>query len=109
MKSSTQPAPRWSNLRFGTHPIKFLNVSRLKGNAGRWPEVILLQVPGPAKKKLLARNALRDLLNEHKVFSKPARKLTRSVTLPGVCKIWYFVVLHSRTSTLIVVCVPGGR
>lgn len=106
MKTSTQPAPRWSNLRFGTHLVKFLNVSRLKGSAERWPEVILLQVPGPAKKKLLAGNVLRDFLNEHQVFSKPARKLARSVTLAGVCKIWFVVLEHSRTSTFSSVWVP---
>ena len=106
MKSSTQPAARWSNLHFGTHLIKFLNASRLKGSGERWPEVILLLVPGPAKKKLLARNALRDFLNKHKVFSKPARKLTRSVTLPGVCTIWIELLEHSRTSTFTAVWIP---
>ena len=106
MKSSIHPAPGWSNLRFGTYRIKFLNVSRLKGRAARWPEVILLQIPAPAKRKLSAPNALRDFLNERNVFSKPARKLTRSVTLSGACTIWIVLLEHSRTSTFTAVWIP---
>jgi hypothetical protein len=100
--------PRWSNLKFGAHTIKLLNLSRVKGRGERWPEIVMLQVPGAAKKKLQSRNTLRDFLNEHKVFSKPAREVQRSVTLRSPHTTWIVIGLHARTSTLAMVWIPIG-
>jgi len=100
-------AVKWVNRKFGSHTVKILNVSRLKGRIERWPEIVMLQVSGPAKKKLQSRNVLCEFLNEQDVFSKPARKVVRLVSLPSVHTVWYVVVFHGRTSTLTAVWVPA--
>jgi hypothetical protein len=99
-------AVKWVNRKFGSYTVKLLDVSRAKGRK-RWPEIVLLQVPGPAKKKLQSRNALCEFLNEQDVFSQPARKVVRSVSLPSVHTVWYLIVIHARTSTLTAVWVPA--
>jgi hypothetical protein len=101
-----EAACKWSNLKFGAYTLKLLNVSRVKGRTERWPEIVMLQVPGAAKKKLQGRNILRDLLNEHEVFSKPARELKQSVTLRGKGTTWHVIVVHGKTSTITLVWVP---
>jgi hypothetical protein len=100
-------AVKWMNRKFGSHTVKLLKVPRVKGRTGRWPEIVMLQVPGPAKKKLQSRNQLCEFLNEQDVFSKPARRVVRSVTLASACKLWYLIVYHGRTSTLVAVWAPA--
>jgi len=99
-------AVKWINRKFGSYTVKLLNVSRVKGRAERWPEIVMLEVPGPAKKKLQPRNVLCEFLNRQDVFSKPAREVARSVSLPGVHRKWQLIALHARTSTLGVIWVP---
>ena len=101
--------PRWSNVRFGTYRLKLLNVSKIKGRKDRWPEVVMLEVPEAAKKKLRSRTTLRDFLNTSGVFSKPTREIERSLVVPARGRLrWILIVFHGRTSTSIVVWVPAS-
>jgi hypothetical protein len=103
---SQKQSVHWVNLKFGSYTVKLLDVSRVKGRTARWPEIVMLLVPGPAKKKLQSRNALCEFLNQHEVFSKPARKVIRSVSLASAHTTWLTVVAHAKTSTVCVVWVP---
>ena len=95
---------KWTDRTFGSRTVKLLKVPRVKG---RWPEIVLLQVPGSLKKRLQSRNELCEFLNEQDAFSKPARRVVRSINGPSVRKLWYLVVFHGRTSTLVAVWVPA--
>jgi len=98
--------PRWSTLRFGSSTLKLLNVSKIKGRKDRWPEVAMFEVPGLVKEKLLSHKTLRDFLNSCGIFSKPTRRIERSVAVPSRRRRWLLIVFHGRTSTTIVVWVP---
>ncbi|HZP64368.1 MAG TPA: hypothetical protein VFB28_13210 [Terriglobales bacterium] len=101
--------PRWSDVKFETYRLKLLNVSKIKGRKDRWPEVVMLEVPDSAKKKLQSRTTLRDFLNASGVFSKPTRKIERSLVLPARRRPrWILIVFHGRTSTSIVVWAPAS-
>jgi len=103
-KAPTQGV-KWVDLKFGSYKIKALCASRVKGGKP-WPEVVILQVPAGAKKKLEKGDALRDFLNEHDLLLKPTRKITHSYTLPGTVIIWIAILIHTKTCTSSLVWVP---
>ena len=107
MQRKREQAPKWVKAKFGRDTVRLLNVSQVKGKSQRWPELVMMEVPGSAKKRVSrSGQVLCQFLNKQKVFSKPARKVVRSVTVPSQHTTWLALIAHARTSMLIVVWIP---
>jgi hypothetical protein len=99
-------AAEWVDVSFDGHTLKLLNVSAVARRPRSCPEIVLLQVPDSAKKKLESGNELLNLLNTNTVFNPPATSMAHSESPPGSSKVWHLIVLHSRTCTGTAVWIP---